>query len=83
MIKPSFSTVFLICFDVAPTLASIPYCFVFSDTDILKLFLITNTLLTTIIPITIPPRLYNAVIVVSLKTPSNFNNEVFVSYDIF
>ena len=52
--KPSSKTLFLICFLVAPTDASIPYCFVFSETEMLKLFLITNTLLTTIITIITP-----------------------------
>ena len=50
---PSKTTLRLICFLVAPMLESIPYCLFFSATEILKLFLITNTLLTTIMNITI------------------------------
>ena len=52
-IIPSYNTFFFICFDVAPTLASIPYCLNLSVIEILKLFLITNIAVTTIIEIII------------------------------
>ena len=51
---PSKNILFLICFDVAPILASIPNSLVFSVSDILKLFLITNADVNNIITITIP-----------------------------
>ena len=54
-INPSKNTVFFICFLVAPILESIPYCFSLSVTEIANPFLITNTLVTNIIAITIPP----------------------------
>ena len=52
MKAPSLRTVFLICFFVAPTDASIPYWIFFSDTDILKLFPITKALVAIIISTT-------------------------------
>ena len=49
-IVASKNTFFLICFFVAPTLFSIPYCLVFSAIDMSKLFFIQNTDVNTIIP---------------------------------
>ena len=45
----------------------------------LKLFLITNTLLITIIAIITPAIVYNTVIILSLITPSNLKSSVFIS----
>ena len=80
--NPSSKTLLFICFLVAPTDASIPYCFVFSDTEILKLFLITNTLLTTIITIITPAILYKTPNILSLRTPSNLNKSLLISTSI-
>ena len=52
--KPSYKTFFLICLLVAPILASIPYCLVFSVIEILKLLRITKTLVRMIMAITTP-----------------------------
>ena len=80
--NPSSKTLLFICFLVAPTDASIPYCFVFSDTEILKLFLITNTLLTTIITIITLAIPYRTPKVLSLRTPSNLNKSALTSTSI-
>ena len=76
---PSNNTFFLICFFVAPMLDNIPYCFIFSVIEIAKLFLITNTLETIIIPITIPAKEYSICNVpLSLVTPDHLSNSEFV-----
>lgn len=48
----SLITLFLICFLVAPTDASSPYIFIFSVIDIANEFLMQNTLVNIITPIT-------------------------------
>ena len=48
----SYNTFFFICFGVAPTDASIPYCLIFSVIDIAKLFRMQKILVTIIITIT-------------------------------
>ena len=66
-IKPSYKTFFFICFEVAPTDANIPYCFVFSVIEIAKLFRIQNTDVTIMIIIIIPAIVYNIVVLASLN----------------
>lgn len=54
----------------------------FSDTEILKLFLITNTLLTIIITIITLAIPYRTPKVLSLRTPSNLNKSALTSTSI-
>ena len=73
-IKPSYKTFFLICFEVAPTEASIPYCLVFSVIEISKLFLIQKTEVT-IITITTALTAYNVFVVLSLNSKFSHLNK--------
>ena len=65
-INASYNTFFLICLLVAPTLASIPYCLIFSVIEILKLFFMQKTDVNIIIAVTIIANIYIAFIVPSL-----------------
>ena len=87
-IKPkivaSYKTFFLICFLVAPILFNIPYCFVFSDMDISKLFLIQNTEVIIIIIHTINTTIPNPPIELSLMgLVSNIIKYSFTSISYF
>lgn len=72
-------TFFFICFLVAPILASIPYILIFSAAIIAKEFLIQNTLVNTIINITIAHTANNMFTVESLNAKaSHLNNSLFI-----
>ena len=78
-IKPSKSTLCLICFDVAPIEASIPYNFVFSVIEIAKLLRITKILEIAIITIIITANEKSILIYSSLSAkPLYLSKSLFI-----